>query len=107
VRGAGACVLSPAGADERGIIDFTHEISGEGGDALCMPAGGSRRPASFETVRDKLHSVKQYGHTVFKFAVKKSQEIALRMLDRNKLTGADIDLYVSHQANRRIIEATA
>jgi 3-oxoacyl-[acyl-carrier-protein] synthase-3 len=105
--GAGAVVLAPAGEDEPAIIDFTHEISGEGGDALCMPAGGSRRPASHETVNERLHFVKQDGPTVFKFAVKKSQEIALRMLDRNKLTGADIDLYVSHQANRRIIEATA
>jgi 3-oxoacyl-[acyl-carrier-protein] synthase-3 len=54
-----------------------------------------------------MHYVKQEGQTVFKFAVKKNQEIALRLLDRNKLTGSDLDLYVSHQANRRIIEATA
>ena len=72
-----------------------------------MPAGGSRRPASHETVDERLHFVKQDGQAVFKFAVKKSQDIALRMLERNGLTGADLDLYVSHQANRRIIEATA
>jgi 3-oxoacyl-[acyl-carrier-protein] synthase III len=105
--GAGAVVLSPATDDEPGIIDFTHEITGAGGDALQMPAGGSRRPASHETVDERLHFVKQDGQAVFKFAVKKSQDIALRMLERNRLTGADIDLYVSHQANRRIIEATA
>jgi 3-oxoacyl-[acyl-carrier-protein] synthase-3 len=105
--GAGAVVLSPATDDEPAIIDFTHEITGEGGEALQMPAGGSRRPASPETVRDRLHFVKQDGQAVFKFAVKKSQDIALRMLERNGLTGADLDLYVSHQANRRIIEATA
>lgn len=105
--GAGAVVLSPAGEDEPGIIDFTHEIDGSGSSALCMPAGGSRMPASHETVDQRLHFVKQDGQTVFKFAVKKNEEIALRLLDRNGLTGADIDLYCSHQANRRIIEATA
>lgn len=105
--GAGAVVLSPAGEDEPGIIDFTHEIDGTGGEALCMPAGGSRKPASHETVDQRLHYVKQDGQTVFKFAVKKNEEIALRMLERNNLTGTDIDLYCSHQANRRIIEATA
>ena len=105
--GAGAVVLSPAAADEPAIIDFTHEITGAGGEALQMPAGGSRRPATHETVGERLHFVKQDGQAVFKFAVKKSQDIALRMLERNGLTGADLDLYVSHQANRRIIEATA
>jgi len=105
--GAGAVVLSPAAEGEPGIIDFTHEIDGHGGQALMMPAGGSKRPASHETVDERLHFVKQDGQTVFKFAVKKNQEIALRLLDRNKLQGSDLDLYVSHQANRRIIEATA
>ncbi len=105
--GAGAVVLSAATDDEPGIIDFTHEIDGHGGEALCMPAGGSRLPASHETVDKRLHYVKQDGQTVFKFAVKKNEEIALRLLERNGLTGADLDLYCSHQANRRIIEATA
>jgi 3-oxoacyl-[acyl-carrier-protein] synthase III len=105
--GAGAVVLSPAAEGEPSIIDFAHEITGAGGEALSMPAGGSRRPASHETVNERLHFVKQDGQAVFRFAVKKSQDIAGRMLERNKLTGADIDLYVSHQANRRIIIATA
>jgi 3-oxoacyl-[acyl-carrier-protein] synthase-3 len=105
--GAGAAILSPAGDDEPAIIDFAHEIDGNGGEALCMPAGGSRRPASHETVDQRLHYVKQDGQTVFKFAVKKNEEMALRMLDRNNLKGTDLDLYCSHQANRRIIEATA
>jgi 3-oxoacyl-[acyl-carrier-protein] synthase-3 len=72
-----------------------------------MPAGGSHMPASHETVDNRLHFVKQDGQTVFKFAVTKNQEIAQRLLERNGLTGSDIDLYCSHQANRRIIEATA
>ncbi len=105
--GAGAVVLSVAGPDEPCLIDFANEIDGNGGDALCMPAGGSRLPASHETVDQGLHYMKQDGATVFKFAVRKSGEIATRVLTKNGLTGADLDLFVSHQANRRIIEATA
>lgn len=105
--GAGAVVLSAAQPGEPCLIDFLHEIDGNGGPALCMPAGGSRRPASHETVDQRQHFVKQDGATVFKFAVKKSGEIAQRLLERHKLTGSDLDLFVSHQANRRIIEATA
>jgi 3-oxoacyl-[acyl-carrier-protein] synthase III len=105
--GAGAAVLAPAGADEPSIIDFAHEIDGSGGPALCMPAGGSRMPASHETVDNRMHYVKQDGQTVFKFAVRKTEEIARRLLDRNGLEPGDLDLFVSHQANRRIINAAA
>ena len=105
--GAGAVVLSVAGPDEPHIIDFSNEIDGNGGEALCMPAGGSKLPASKDTVEKGLHYMKQDGSTVFKFAVRKSGEIATKVLTKNGLTGADLDLYVSHQANRRIIEATA
>jgi len=105
--GAGAVVLSVAGPDEPCLIDFANEIDGHGGEALCMPAGGSRLPASHDTVEKGLHYMKQDGGTVFKFAVRKSGEISLRILAKNGMTGADLDLYVSHQANRRIIEATA
>jgi 3-oxoacyl-[acyl-carrier-protein] synthase-3 len=105
--GAGAAVLAPADDDEPAIIDFAHEIDGAGGPALCMPAGGSRLPASHETVDQRLHYVKQDGQAVFKFAVRKTEEISRRVLDRNGLTASDIDLFVSHQANRRIIAAAA
>jgi 3-oxoacyl-[acyl-carrier-protein] synthase-3 len=105
--GAGAVVLSPAKAGEPAILDFEHEIDGSGGPALCMPAGGSLRPASAETVAERLHFVKQDGQAVFKFAVRKTEEIARRVLERNHLTPADVDLFVSHQANRRIIESAA
>jgi 3-oxoacyl-[acyl-carrier-protein] synthase-3 len=105
--GAGAMVLSVGEPGEDAMIDFVHEIDGMGGQALCMPAGGSHRPASHETVDERLHYVKQDGQTVFKFAVRKNEEIAMRILERNGLKGTDLDLYVSHQANRRIIEATA
>ncbi len=106
--GAGACVVSAAKpGEDAGIIDFQHEIDGSGGPALCMPAGGSLRPPSHETVDQRLHYVKQDGATVFKFAVRKTEEIARRVLDRNGLTPADVDLFVSHQANRRIIQAAS
>jgi 3-oxoacyl-[acyl-carrier-protein] synthase-3 len=105
--GSGSVVLSPAAADEPAIIDFAHEIDGSGGPALCMPAGGSRMPASLETVEKRLHYVKQDGQTVFKFAVRKTEEIARRVLERNGLQPSDVDLFVSHQANRRIISAAA
>jgi 3-oxoacyl-[acyl-carrier-protein] synthase-3 len=103
--GAGAVVVSAAEPGGPQILDFEHEIDGGGGGALCMPAGGSLQPASHETVDQRLHYVKQDGQTVFKFAVRKTEEIARRLLDRNGLTAADIDLFVSHQANRRIIQA--
>ena len=105
--GAGAVVLSAAAPGEGCFIDYLNEIDGTLGSALCMPAGGSRLPASHQTVDERLHYVKQDGPTVFKFAVKKSQELTARLLERNHITGHDIDLFVSHQANRRIIEATA
>jgi 3-oxoacyl-[acyl-carrier-protein] synthase-3 len=105
--GAGAVVLSPAAEGEPHILDFAGKIDGSGGPALCMPAGGSRMPASKETVEKRLHYVKQEGQAVFKFAVKNTEEIARRVLERNGLGPADLDLFVSHQANRRIIEAAA
>ncbi len=105
--GAGAAVLGPAGEGEPSIIDFAHEIDGSGGPALCMPAGGSRMPASHESVDNRMHYVKQDGQAVFKFAVRKTEEIARRVLERNGLQASDLDLFVSHQANRRIIKAAA
>ena len=104
--GAGAVMVSAARDGEPHIIDFAHEVDGTGGPALMMPAGGSRLPASHETVDQRLHFVKQDGATVFKFAVKKTEEISRRLLERNGLQPSDIDLFVSHQANQRIIEAS-
>ena len=90
-----------------GILDFDHMIDGNGGPALCMPAGGSKMPASHKTVDERLHYVKQDGQTVFKFAVRNTGEICERLLKRNNLTGEDLDLFVSHQANKRIIMSAA
>jgi len=101
--GAGAVVVEASDDDNIGIIDFENFVDGSGGDALCMPAGGSLRPASKETVEERLHYVKQDGATVFKFAVRNTEEAARRILDRNGIKPCEIDLFVSHQANRRII----
>ena len=105
--GAGAVVLTPAADDEPAILAFAHEIDGTGGPSLCMPAGGSLRPASHETVDQRLHYVKQDGAAVFKFAVRKTEEIALRVLAETGTKPSEVDLFVSHQANRRIIQAAA
>ena len=90
-----------------GIIDFENYVDGAGGPALCMPAGGSRRPASRETVDQRQHYVKQDGQAVFKFAVRNTEEACRRILDRNNVRPDEIDLFVSHQANRRIIMSAA
>jgi 3-oxoacyl-[acyl-carrier-protein] synthase-3 len=105
--GAGAVVLGPSADENIGILDYDHMIDGSGGPALCMPAGGSRMPASHQTVDDRLHYVKQEGQAVFKFAVRNTGEICERLLKRHNLTGEDLDLFVSHQANKRIIMAAA
>jgi len=102
--GAGAVLLEPA-EDETGILDFSHQIDGSGASYLNMPAGGSQRPATHETVDQKLHCIRQQGQHVFKYAVRKFAESAERLLLRNDFTGTDVDLFVAHQANIRIIEA--
>jgi 3-oxoacyl-[acyl-carrier-protein] synthase-3 len=105
--GAGAVVVEATDDDSIGIIDFENYVDGSGGGALCMPAGGSLRPASHETVDQRLHYVKQDGATVFKFAVRNTEEACRRVLERNRIDPNDIDLFVSHQANRRIIQSAA
>jgi 3-oxoacyl-[acyl-carrier-protein] synthase-3 len=105
--GAGAVVLSPATEAGNTLIDFECEVDGSGGPSLCMPAGGSLRPATRETVDARLHYVKQDGQVVFKFAVKKTEEICRRLLERNGIAPAQVDLFVSHQANKRIIQSAA
>jgi 3-oxoacyl-[acyl-carrier-protein] synthase III len=105
--GAGAVLLEPAEDDSVGLIDFIHEIDGSGGEFLNMPGGGSLHPASKETVEKKMHYVHQDGQQVFKFAVRKQTELCEKLLERNGLKGSDIDAFIPHQANLRIISATA
>jgi 3-oxoacyl-[acyl-carrier-protein] synthase-3 len=105
--GAGAAVIDASDDDEIGILDFENYVDGSGGSALCMPAGGSLRPASCETVNQRLHYVKQEGQTVFKFAVRNMEEVCSRILERNNIRAQDLDLFAAHQANRRIVLSTA
>ncbi len=106
--GAGAVLLEPAEAGEDlGIIDSEAQIEGVGGQSLYMPGGGSLHPASHETVDQKMHYIHQDGQQVFKYAVKKMAEMTERVLQKNGLTGADVDCFIAHQANKRIILATA
>jgi len=105
--GAGAALLEPAQDDSEGLIDFIHEVDGSGGQFLYMPGGGSLNPTSKDTIAKRMHYVHQDGQQVFKFAVRKQTELCLKLLERNGLKGSDIDVFIPHQANLRIINATA
>lgn len=105
--GAGAVLLEPAEGDQEGIIDYKHEIDGSGGQFLNMPGGGSLNPSSHETVEKRMHYVHQEGQPVFKYAVRKMGEISRSILERNNFSGSDVDLFIAHQANLRIINAAA
>jgi 3-oxoacyl-[acyl-carrier-protein] synthase-3 len=105
--GAGAMLIEPTGeADgDTGFIDFLGEVDGSGGDFLKMPAGGSRLPASHETVDRRLHYVHQEGGQVFKYASRKMHEVCRDLLERNHMKVEDVGIMIPHQANIRIIKA--
>jgi len=107
--GAGAMLLEPAAPEDGdlGFLDFLGEVDGSGGDSLKMPAGGSRLPASHETIDQRLHYVHQDGAAVFKYAVRKMYEVCRDLLERNHFTVDDLAVMVPHQANKRIIDAAA
>ena len=105
--GAGAFLLEPATNGDGGLIDFINEVDGSGGKHLCMPAGGSAKPATRETVDARLHYVHQEGRQVYKYAVSKMYELCKAVLERNGYTAEDVDLLIPHQANKRIITAVA
>lgn len=102
--GAGAALLEPSD-DDTGILGFQHEVDGSGGIHLHMPAGGSQRPTTRETVDARLHYVKQDGQHVFKYAVRKMAEISRAVLEKTGTSPDAVDLFVAHQANLRIIDA--
>ena len=104
--GAGAVLLEP-NHEGYGVLDSILKSDGSGRNYLHMKAGGSLKPASAETVANKEHFVYQEGQAVFKFAVKGMADVSAELLERNKLTGDDIAWLVPHQANKRIIDATA
>ena len=107
--GGGAFLLEPSedAASEGGYIGHLNEIDGAGAPFLNMPAGGSRLPASAETVAKRQHYVKQEGQQVFKYAVKKMADLSEALLAKHGVSAADVKLLIPHQANRRIITATA
>ncbi len=102
--GAGAVLLEPS--EDYGIIDSELKIDGNGAKYLKMDAGGSLLPATYETIDNKLHYIAQDGKTVFKYAVKGMADISYEVANRNNLKAEDIALFIPHQANKRIIDAT-
>src|SRR5690606_22222492 len=104
--GAGAALLEP-NTEGFGVQDFLLHSDGSGRQYLLQPGGGSMHPASIETVEKRMHYVQQEGKTVFKFAVTNMAEVSARIMEKNNLTSEDVDWLVPHQANLRIIDATA
>jgi 3-oxoacyl-[acyl-carrier-protein] synthase-3 len=104
--GGGAVLLEPT-EDEMGIMDSKLHSDGSGAQHLHMKAGGSRKPSSHETIDNREHFVYQEGSSVFKFAVTNMADVSAQIMERNNLTGDDIAWLVPHQANKRIIDATA
>lgn len=104
--GGGAVLLEPT-TEEYGIMDFKLQVDGVGEQFLHMKAGGSRKPATHETIDNREHYVYQEGAAVFKFAVTNMADVAAEIMERNQLTADDVAWLVPHQANKRIIDATA
>ena len=104
---AGAVLLEPSTEETLGVIDHKLYSDGTGGQYLYMKGGGSLNPPSHETIDQKMHYLVQDGKAVFKVAVMGMADVSAEILERNKLTGADVDWLVPHQANLRIIDATA
>jgi 3-oxoacyl-[acyl-carrier-protein] synthase-3 len=104
--GAGAVLLEP-NTEGLGLQDFILHSDGSGREFLVQPAGGSLNPASIETVENRMHYVKQEGQSVFKFAVTNMADVSAKIMEKNNLTSDDVQWLVPHQANLRIIDATA
>ena len=102
---AGAVLLEPSNTDDLGIEDFLLYLDGSGDKSLYMAGGGSLMPATLETVENKMHYLYQDGKTVFKFAVTNMADVSKKILEKNRLSGEDIKLFIPHQANLRIIDA--
>jgi 3-oxoacyl-[acyl-carrier-protein] synthase III len=103
--GAGAVLLEPAKAGEEGFLGFLHRVEGSGGKYLLMPAGGSRMPATHETVDQEQHYVHQDGRQVFKYAVRRTYDMTTSLLSQHGFTPGDVSLLIAHQANIRILDA--
>ena len=104
--GGGGVILEPCDKNY-GIIDSILHMDGNGGEYLNVPAGGSRMPASIESLKKRQHFVKQDGKTVYKYAVKGMADVSKAILKNNNLSGDDVALFIPHQANKRIIDAAS
>ena len=104
--GAGAVIVEPT-IEDRGILSMSVNSDGSMWDLLHLPAGGSKIPASRESVDNKLHFIKMRGNETFKLAVRALEDLVIRILEENKLDPSQISLLIPHQANLRIIQATA
>ena len=104
--GGGGVILEPT-PNQTGIIDSILQMDGSGGDYLIVPGGGSKIPATVQSVKERQHFIKQDGKTVYKYAVKGMADVSEKILHRNNMTGDDIALFIPHQANKRIIDAAA
>jgi 3-oxoacyl-[acyl-carrier-protein] synthase III len=104
--GGGAVLLEPT-TEEVGVMDFLLHADGSGVTHLNLPAGGSKRPPSHETIDNKEHFVHQEGQAVYKHAVVNMAEVSARIMEKNNLTADDVTWLVPHQANKRIVDATA
>ncbi len=105
--GAGVVLIEKSDDPESGVLDRILRIDGSGGKYLLQPAGGSAKPATLETVKNKEHFIVQDGKSVFKAAVKGMADVVIEIMERNNLQPEDVDWLVPHQANLRIIRATA
>ena len=103
--GGGGAILEKS--NRYGIIDSLLRMDGSGGKFLIVPGGGSRMPTTSKTIENREHFLKQDGKTIFKFAVKGMADVSEEILRKNNLSGDDIDLFIPHQANKRIIDAAA
>ena len=103
--GAGAVLFEPS--SDYGVIDCKLGVDGSGAKFLNMPAGGSLNPTTDKTVSKRMHYVKQNGATVFKSAVKGMYDITQKIMSNNNISNKNVDLFIAHQANKRIIDATA
>ncbi|MCF7886378.1 MAG: ketoacyl-ACP synthase III [Candidatus Marinimicrobia bacterium] len=104
---AGTCVLLEPTEDEEGVLDSIVKMDGMGKDFLYMKGGGSRNPASHETVDKKMHYIYQNGRPVFKYAVNNMVDAGTELIERNGVSNQDLSLFIPHQANKRIIDACA
>jgi len=103
--GAGGVILE-ASKSNSGILGSILKTDGSGAESLNVLAGGSKLPASIDTINQRQHYIKQDGKKVFKFAIKRMSDVSTKLLKENGLSGTDVDLFIPHQANKRIIEAT-